>query len=593
MYLSKLYSNNEKFKTIYFKKWLNVIFGDQEREGGKKRSENGIGKTKLVQLIDFMLIKQSSDLYNKMSEKLPSSIFCLEIQYDDSNFLTIMRSSYDTKVSIKLHKQPDQNFLEISSDDKKREYPGLGQDKAEEILNSYLAFDVQIPSYRKILWYFLREQTDFRNPFRHANTFKHKDWKPDLYALLGFDSKPLIEKYTLDEEKDALEKTIHSLKKRTFAVSLNEQEILKERLEQQIATLRREIEWYSFKTENIDNTNIGELVKRVENEIMKINDIQYNIERELELIEESLTDQSAAFSKYQIEKFFKELWETLSLTWDKLKERLLEVKMFQEQITKERTSFLLQKKDELLKKKDEYWKRYQVLDEEREQLLQKIKESNTLKKFAQKELVISELSNQLKNIDESLTTFRIIAEQSKTLQDVNTKIAHLSDTIQQQTTRENYPSLFNEIVNIFTSAYQKAIGKENELPILFVSKNKEENVDFFCKVYNTMAKERLEITDGHTMMKTICAIFILAILVVYAKNNLRFFRFAYHDWVLDWAWEDVKKTFIEEAKKLSEEYGIQYIISVIKTDFEKENPLIADDIILTLSEEKNLFWVAF
>ena len=153
--------------------------------------------------------------------------------------------------------------------------------------------------------------------------------------------------------------------------------------------------------------------------------------------------------------------------------------------------------------------------------------------------------------------------------------------------------MFNEIVNIFTSAYQKAIGKENELPILFVSKNKEENVDFFCKVYNTMAKERLEITDGHTMMKTICAIFILAILVVYAKNNLRFFRFAYHDWVLDWAWEDVKKTFIEEAKKLSEEYGIQYIISVIKTDFEKENPLIADDIILTLSEEKNLFWVAF
>jgi hypothetical protein len=28
---------------------------------------------------------------------------------------------------------------------------------------------------------------------------------------------------------------------------------------------------------------------------------------------------------------------------------------------------------------------------------------------------------------------------------------------------------------------------------------------------------------------------------------------------------------------------------MIKTDFEKENPLIADDIILTLSEEKNLF----
>lgn len=593
MYLTKLYSSNEKFETIYFKKWLNVIFGDQEREGNKKRSENGIGKTKLVQLIDFMLIKQSSDLYDKMKDKLPRSIFCLEIQYNDSDFLTIMRSSYDTKVSIKLHKKPDQNFLDFSSDDKKWEYFLLGQDKAEEILNSYLSFDVQVPSYRKIIWYFLREQTDFKNPFRNANTFKHKDWKPDLYALLWFDSKPLIEKYALDEEKDLLEKTIHSLERRTSAVSLNEQEILKEKLEQQIATLRREIEWYSFKTENVDSTNISELVKRVENEIMKINDVQYNMERELEVIEESLTDQPALFSKNQIENFFKELWETLSLTGDKLKERLLEVKIFQEQITKERNSFLLQKKEELLQKKDEYWKRYQVLDEEREQLLQKIKESNTLKKFAQKEIVISELSNQLKNIDESLTTFRIITEQSKVLQDVNNKIKCLADIIQQQTKRDNYPPFFWEIQDIFTSAYKKAIGKENELPMLFVSKNKEENVDFFCKVYDTIAKESIDITDWHTVMKTLCAIFVLAILVAYAKNNLSFFRFAYHDWVLDWAWEEVKKAFIEEVKRLSEEYNVQYIVSMIKTDFKKESPLIADDIILILSEEKNLFWVAF
>ena len=232
MYLIKLYSDNPKFETIYFKLWLNVIFWDQEREWDSKRSENGIWKTKLVQLIDFMLIKQGSELYDKMKEKLPSSVFCLEIQYAESAFLTIMRYSYDTKVSIKIHKKPDQNFLEFSGDNKKWEYYWLGQDRAEEVLNSYLVFDIQLPSYRKILWYFLREQTDFRDPFRHVNTYKHKDRKPYLYALLWFDSRPLIEKYTLDEEKDILEKTIRSLKKSISRMSLNEQEILKEKLEQ-------------------------------------------------------------------------------------------------------------------------------------------------------------------------------------------------------------------------------------------------------------------------------------------------------------------------------------------------------------------------
>ena len=593
MYLIKLYSDNPKFETIYFKPWLNVIFWDQEREWDSKRSENGIWKTKLVQLIDFMLIKQSSELYNKMKEKLPHSVFCLEVQYAESAFLTIMRYSYDTKVAIKIHKKSNQNFLEISWERKKWEYYWLCQDNADEIINSYFKFDNQIPSYRKVLWYFLREQTDFRDPFRHANTYKHKDRKPYLYALLWFDSKPLIEKYSLDEEKDILVKTINGLRRKTSGMSLNEQESLKEKLEQQIAILRNEIEWFSFNTENMDNFNISDLVQNIENEITKINDCQYKIETELKIIEESISEQQNEVSENQIKRFFKELWDSLSLEWDQLKQRLLEVKKFQEQITKERNNFLIQKKKTLLQKKEEYWIRYQELDSEREHLLKKIKETNTLKKFAQKELVISELSEQLKSIDERLATFRIISEQVKSVEEIDEKINILANIIDEQTKKSNYPLFFKEIEGIFTSAYKNIIGKEYEFPILSVSKNNEENVDFSCKVYNSQTQENIDITDWHTMRKTICAIFVLAIMITYAKNNLNCFRFAYHDWVLDWASKEVKKAFIEEVKKLSEKYNIQYIVSMIKTDFEKENPLIADDIILTLSEEKNLFWVAF
>lgn len=593
MYLIKLYSDNPKFETIYFKPWLNVIFWDQEREWDSKRSENGIWKTKLVQLIDFMLIKQSSELYNKMKEKLFHSVFFLEIQYAESAFLTIMRYSYDTKVAIKIHKKSNQNFLEISWERKKWEYYWLGQDNAEEILNSYFKFNNQIASYRKVLWYFLREQTDFRDPFRHANTYKHKDWKPYLYALLWFDSKPLIEKYSLDEEKDILVKTINGLRRRTSGMSLNEQESLKEKLEQQIAILRNEIEWFSFNTESMDNINISYLVKNVEKEIANINDEQYKVETELKIIEESITEQQNEFSEKQIKRFFKELWDSLSLEWDQLKDRLLEVKKFQEQITKERNNFLIQKKKTLLQKKEEYWIRYQELDSEREHLLKKIKETNTLKKFAQKELVISELSEQLKSIDERLTTFRIISEQVKSVEAIDEKINILANIIDEQTKKSNYPLFFKEIEGIFTSAYKNIIGKEYEFPILSVSKNNEENVNFSCKVYNSQTQENIDITDWHTMMKTICAIFVLAIMITYAKNNLNCFRFAYHDWVLDWAWEEVKKAFIEEVKKLSEKYNVQYILSMIKTDFKKENTIINKDIVLTLSEEKKLFWISF
>jgi uncharacterized protein YydD (DUF2326 family) len=48
-------------------------------------------------------------------------------------------------------------------------------------------------TYRKSISYFLRTQHDFGDVFQLAkyNKGKHRDWKPFLFDLLGFDGKSL------------------------------------------------------------------------------------------------------------------------------------------------------------------------------------------------------------------------------------------------------------------------------------------------------------------------------------------------------------------------------------------------------------------
>ena len=49
----KIYASDKRFKTIEFKKGLNVILADRKEESGKKDSRNGLGKTTLINILHF------------------------------------------------------------------------------------------------------------------------------------------------------------------------------------------------------------------------------------------------------------------------------------------------------------------------------------------------------------------------------------------------------------------------------------------------------------------------------------------------------------------------------------------------------------
>ncbi len=223
MKLSRIYCN-KPFKNIEFNTRngkLNVILGDAEKKANAKDSHS-LGKTRLVMLIDFLLLRSAgSDFYllkevKREGQNIPVAIvdgfikyepvksneigtklfagyeFYLELLLNNGKYLTIKRGvDISTKISFKLHDTTNRDFLFGGSWDTEN----LAIEKAKVELNNYLNLDFcnkTGENFRRILNYSLRMQGDYdieRNSIFQLSKFKgkHEDWKPLMLALLGFD----------------------------------------------------------------------------------------------------------------------------------------------------------------------------------------------------------------------------------------------------------------------------------------------------------------------------------------------------------------------------------------------------------------------
>ena len=70
--------------------------------------------------------------------------------------------------------------------------------------------------------------------------------------------------------------------------------------------------------------------------------------------------------------------------------------------------------------------------------------------------------------------------------------------------------------------------------------------------------------QGTTYKKLLCMAFDLSLLIHYSKDS--FFRFVYHDGILEGLDNRIKIRLLDKIKQICEEYNIQYILSLIDSD---------------------------
>jgi hypothetical protein len=181
MKISKLYSNNDDFKTIEFDKGINFILS----------SNNGVGKSSLFKLIDFCLL---GDKHFLGKEHFKDYIFYIELQIAANKYITIKRPTTSGK-NIELKITKEKSILVDEKNFNIKGSIGVAKSFFENKVN------YSINKFRTYITYFLRDEENQSDVFiLNKHTSLHEiEYKTLISNLLGIDGRKIRRKYELDE----------------------------------------------------------------------------------------------------------------------------------------------------------------------------------------------------------------------------------------------------------------------------------------------------------------------------------------------------------------------------------------------------------
>ncbi|MDD4111398.1 MAG: DUF2326 domain-containing protein [Clostridia bacterium] len=589
MKLSKIYSNNVLMTPIKFNGGFNIIYGDVE-DKKTDQNEHNLGKTSLVYLIDFLLLKTltKNHFLSKHKNKFKDWVFYLEIELSNGNYITIKRAvGTATMVSFKEHDFPDQDFSQTDEWNHKdvKLQTKKGKD-AVTILEEYLNFSVlQNQNVRHFLAYLLRTQKDYGDLFKMRQFEGSLDlyWKPQLFALLGYNEEAVLKKYTIQSEiknNSALLKTILGNKKSSTSDSYNLKGAIAEKEKEKQAIL---IELNKFDFYLREKNLSKELIEETEVKISKLNSERYRLEYEIKRIKESL-ESHMTFDLKEIQEIFEQANIFFPTQLKKDYEELLE---FNKSLSNERAKYLKEDLAGNIENLEEISNNLQKLNREKEEVLAFLRDTDTFSKY-------KSFQAEVFKLDEQITQFKLKLQSLGTAENYERKIDELKLDSKEVANRikkviDQGSEVFENIKAIFTDIFKQTM---DHTAILVVKPNQDGNPDFTQITLDDKDEDQLTGQgEGYTATKVQCASFVLAVLAAY-KNN-KFYKFAYHDGLLE-SWGNTPKlNFLNIIRQFCKLNDIQYTISVIKSDVPNSFNFTDEEIIATLTHEKPLFGFNF
>jgi uncharacterized protein YydD (DUF2326 family) len=169
MQISRVYSNKpDIFAPIEFNceenaTRLNIIYGEVRHPSDQKRDSHNLGKTTLLHLIDFLLLKGTSPEHFlvRNKERFEDFVFFVELALRAGDFATVRRGAGNpNRVAMTRHLEAGLELVAAADD--AWDHPDLSRDDAVRLLDGWLDLAILKPyDFRKAITYFLRAQGDY------------------------------------------------------------------------------------------------------------------------------------------------------------------------------------------------------------------------------------------------------------------------------------------------------------------------------------------------------------------------------------------------------------------------------------------------
>ena len=550
MKLVKIYAN-KNFKNIEFNPKFNVVLAIINDKLNKKDTHN-LGKTSLIHVINFILLGS----FNKKifgNKIFQGVVFYGELALNDGRFLILRREiDTNTKISFKINNEKSSGFIVPDCWDEEN----LAFDKSRKKLNEYLGIDV-VPNYdyRKSITYFLRTQQDFLDVYK-LDKFKgkHIEWKPFVFELLGYDSNLIIKKLSLEDDIDKKKGIIKVLKEEA-RINIEDRDKLaglRDIKKQDLEVALRTIDKFNFFEQ--DKTLNKELIEQLDDKIQLLNTERYRLGYEINKIEESLSNLSQEINILDLEELYKDAELYFP---EELKKDFSDLIKFNEAISKDRKKYLTENLKDLKIQNSSVNKELKTLESEKSEKLAFLTEKDSYEKFKTYQKQLSKLEAEIARIDDKIRAVDQSLEIEEQIQEIHLQIENAIAAIRDAVNKREHA----EINRIFNNIIYDILGTN---ALISIQQNKQGNIEYSADYQNPADLLTTSEAQGTTYKKLLCMAFDLALVIHY--RNRSFFRFTYHDGILEGLDDRIKIRLLNKVKSICEEYDLQYILSLIDSD---------------------------
>ncbi|AIG30697.1 hypothetical protein IA01_09570 [Flavobacterium psychrophilum] len=475
----KITSNSNLIREINFRKGMNLIIDEtQENElSDGTETGNSVGKTTVLQLIDFCLGANAKGIYVDPDSKKEENLLVKEYLRDQNILITLILKD-DLDVSDSTEVTIQRNFLSRNQIIRRINEKNYTEDEFEiELLN--LIF----PNHNS-------EKPTFRQIISHNIRYKDENINSTLRTL---------DKYTSDAEYETLHLFMLGIdfgkgnEKQNLIAKLKQEDSFRVRLEKSqtktayettLAIIENDIEKLNIRKSNFN------LNENFEADLDKLNQIKYQINKtsseltnlkiKRDLINEAEIDLKSNFSDIDIQQL-QAIYQQATQRIEGIQKSFDDLVNYHNQMINEKVEFIKKEMPELEKKiSSKSFELQSLLIKEKSQS-QIISKSES---FEELEILILDLNEKYRKKGEYENIIQQLNEVEDEMKDLNQLLEKIDDTLFSEEFELKVKSQLKKFNSFFANVSETLYGEQYALKYDIVTNKKRQRLYKFS-AFNT------------------------------------------------------------------------------------------------------------
>jgi len=589
MFLHKLYSEpGGLFDEVTFKEGVNFIFAKKDGEEDPKSSLNGIGKSLLLNLVDYCLLSSETKHIKSAKKNNDLNGYKVVLEFKIADKFYVIKRSFA---------YPNRDILFGAKGEVLTSYDNTSKDKRLNHILCDLIF--KNPTYegvysnkwlRQLMPFFIKSQSskekvNFKDPIKYLhNSSSELDLIPLHLFLLGIDNSLFHQNLLITRDiksKDTALKEIKDFVKNSYKLDDTDQ------AENEIHKLKSQVDLYE---KNISAFKLADQYKDTEkssNEITnKIKDLLYSNFSDKSKVSsyESSFKLSDEVNTNKIKSMYKDLNILLA---GNIKKTLDDAIKFRKDLAKSREEFL---RSEINSLRDSIKKREEEIDRLE-------KERSVLFHFLGTKEAIKDLSSAYLELSKKREKLNELESKTKIHRDMQVELDALeakSSTVYSEISEfcVNIRDTIAKVRNVFFEIHNAIYTNNTDESGFTFSANKKKDAKVDIKISLSS-----DLSYGKNKGRTL--IYDLTVLFYEIQNKINSPKFLIHDGIFD-GMDKAHFVHLYEFLEKKSEAGIkyQYIITLneegeLKGEFGNADKVTSDKIekesIITLTPSNKLF----